>query len=336
MIKKTILYPAVIFLAVAASCAAPQKKGMDEAVQPFVYERQDRNAAVHVVLIGLDGWGAYYVPKSDMPTVKRMIACGSSSMRVQSVLPTNSWPNWSSMFMGAPPEVHGCVDTGGEPRFDSPVRDRYGFFPTIFALLKEQADDAPPEDRFPEAAPSKNMTALFYEWDKIGLLCPAGAADTTEHVAGLSADPDAVEKIARYITEQKPEFTVVVFNEPDSVGHSKRHGSPEYYAKLRELDGYIARLENAVRSGGFYGDTVFILTSDHGGWLWGHGFNLPRQRTIPLIVYGKNIRRGFTIPRQTGIYDIAPTIAAIFGRTPPSAWTGRAIGEIFIEEVSAK
>jgi predicted AlkP superfamily pyrophosphatase or phosphodiesterase len=220
------------------------------------------------------------------------------------------------MFLGAPPEIHGYTDNGdGGPFFAGPVRDHFGFFPTIFAVLKSRQFES----------------SVFYEWDRIGFLCPPQATETIEHIADLSANPQAVEHIALYITGRRPAFTVIVFNEPDSVGHAKRHGSPEYYATLRELDAYIARIEQAVQTGGFYEDTVFILTSDHGGWLWGHGFNTPRQRTIPLILYGKNIRRGFVIPGQVNIYDIAPTIAAIFRVDSPPVWTGRALKEVFTE-----
>ena len=33
--------------------------------------------AKHVVLIGLDGWGAYSVEKAEMPNVKKLMAKGS-------------------------------------------------------------------------------------------------------------------------------------------------------------------------------------------------------------------------------------------------------------------
>jgi predicted AlkP superfamily pyrophosphatase or phosphodiesterase len=347
MIKKapvTLIMPVVPVIVILAgillftACASEQKKPWDgdiirhEYSEPFNGESFDSELPhsggsvdgersgekTHVVLIGLDGWGACYLPKAEMPVVKRMMAEGSSTLKARSVLPTNSWPNWSSMFSGAPPEIHGYTDNeGGEPFFTGPVRDKFGFFPTIFALVKS---------RYPESP-----AALFYEWDRIGFLCPPRAVETIEHIADLSADPQAVERIAVYITEHRPVFTVVVFNEPDSVGHAKRHGSPEYYATLKELDAHIARIERAVKAGGFYEDTVFILASDHGGWLWGHGFNTPKQRTIPLILYGKNIRRGFVIPGQVNIYDIAPTIAAIFGIDAPPVWTGHALKKVLTE-----
>lgn len=306
------------------ACASEQKTPWDGEITDYEYGELPFDAEqqnIHVVLIGLDGWGAHYLPKAEMPTVRRMISEGSSTLKAQCVLPTYSWPNWSSMFLGAPPEVHGYIDNENDkPFFAGPVRDQFGFFPTIFAVLKSRQFES----------------SVFYEWDRIGFLCPPQAAETIEHIADLSANPKAVERVALYITEHRPAFTVIIFNEPDSIGHAKRHGSPEYYATLKRLDAYIACIEQAVQDGGFYEETVFILTSDHGGLFWGHGTNTPSQRTIPLILYGKNIRQGFVIPGKVNIYDIAPTIAAIFEVDAPQVWTGRTLKEIFNRGVFKK
>ena len=50
----------------------------------------------HVILIGLDGWGAYSVPKANMPNVKKLMDNGSYSLEVRSILPSSSAPNWAA------------------------------------------------------------------------------------------------------------------------------------------------------------------------------------------------------------------------------------------------
>ncbi|MDR2313861.1 MAG: alkaline phosphatase [Spirochaetaceae bacterium] len=248
-----------------------------------------------VVFIGLDGWGAAYLPRADMPVVKRMIRGGASSVKVLSVLPTNSAPNWSSLFRGAPPEYNGAKN-----------------FPSIFSLLQEQGGG--------------KKAAFFYEWSGLEHICDGDAADKR---GNIETDMKTAGEIAAYIIEKKPYLTAIVFNEPDSTGHSGGWGSAAYYAKLAELDALIAVIEQGVRDAGIYQDTVFVLSADHGGIFWGHGFNSPRQREIPLIVYGDGIRKGYTIPSPLSICDIAPTMALILGLRPPPQWTGRPLGEIF-------
>ena len=56
--------------------------------------------AKHVVLIGLDGWGAYSVNKAEMPNVKKLMEEGSYTLKKRSVLPSSSAVNWASMYMG--------------------------------------------------------------------------------------------------------------------------------------------------------------------------------------------------------------------------------------------
>ena len=62
--------------------------------------------AKHVVMLGLDGWGAYSVNKAEMPNVKKLMEEGSYTLKKRSVLPSSSAVNWASMYMGAGPELH--------------------------------------------------------------------------------------------------------------------------------------------------------------------------------------------------------------------------------------
>ena len=56
--------------------------------------------AKHVVLIGLDGWGAYSVDKADMPNVKKLMEEGSYTLKKRSVLPSSSAVNWLPCIWG--------------------------------------------------------------------------------------------------------------------------------------------------------------------------------------------------------------------------------------------
>jgi predicted AlkP superfamily pyrophosphatase or phosphodiesterase len=249
----------------------------------------------HVVFIGLDGWGANFVSKADMPTVKRMIAGGASTMECWNVLPTNSWPNWSSLFSGAPPELRTQEN-----------------FPSIFSILKEQQPE--------------KTAVFFYEWGDLVRIFTAGSTDMR---GGLQSNAESAQAVAAYIKDKKPAFTAVVFNEPDSTGHSQRWGTAKYYAKLTEMDALVALIEQGVKDAGIYDTTVFMLSADHGGVLWGHGFNTPRQRRIPLIIYGSGIKENFVIP-PASICDIAPTMALLLGLKMPPQWTGRPLEEILL------
>ncbi|MCL1813002.1 MAG: alkaline phosphatase [Treponema sp.] len=257
--------------------------------------------AEHIVFIGLDGWGGAYVSKANMPTVKRMIAGGASSMDMRCILPSISWPNWATLFCGTPPEQR----NGETDNNVSSIMD----YPTIFTLVK-----------------NRNRTRIFfYEWDALYYICTDEEAEKVRITSSL----ESAQKAAAYIIEKKPVFTAVAFNEPDSTGHKKRWGSRAYYDKLAELDSFIAIIEQAVKDAGIYDSTVFIVSADHGGDVFGHGQNFKKHRQIPIVIYGRGIKNGYTIPAPLSICDIAPTMAAIMGLDVPSTWMGRPLKEVF-------
>ena len=303
--KNTILRLLFLLYALflASSCSTTSRGNAVLQEYPFA---ENNAEAQHLVFIGLDGWGSAYVKKADMPTVKRMILGGASSLDVLCVMPSISWPNWSSLFFGAAPQQR----TGHtEPNAPENIVDN---FPSVFSLVKN-------------SNPGKAQSVFFYEWSELYKICSSETAETLE----IESNLESTQKIAAYIVEKKPAFTAIVFNQPDSTGHSKRWGSAVYYAKLAELDSYIAIIEQAVKDAGIYESAVFILSADHGGTFWGHGYNIPKQRKIPLIIYGPGIKNGFLIPSPLSICDIAPTMAAIMGLKAPPEWTGRPLKEIF-------
>lgn len=98
----------------------------------------------HVILIGLDGWGAYSVPKAhDIPNIKNMMEHGAYTLKKRSVLESSSAINWASMFNGACTEQHGYTEWGSRtPEIPSAIVNSRGIFPTIYSILYEQHPEA--------------------------------------------------------------------------------------------------------------------------------------------------------------------------------------------------
>lgn len=266
----------------------------------------------HVVLIGLDGWGAYSVPKADMPTVKALMKDGSYTLESRSVLPSSSACNWASMIMGAGPELHGFT-TWGSTKPDLPSREltHYGLFPTVIGLLRDQK-------------PASEI-GYIYEWGGMAHLCEKAAVDHFVQTKGAETSKNAAD----YIKAKKPTFTMIAFDQPDGVGHSKGHDTDAYYETLKEMDGYIAEIVNAVKEAGIYDETIFIVTADHGGVDKGHGGKTMAEMQIPFIVCGKNVKAGHEITSSVMQFDTAATIAYIFGLKRPQVWIARPVTEIF-------
>lgn len=276
-----------------------------------------RQKAKHVVLIGLDGWGAYSVPKADIPTIKQLMADGSYTLEKRSALPSSSAINWASMFMGAGPELHGYTQWGSKtPELPSRELNEHGIFPTIFQLLRDAEPDA--------------EIGCLYEWAGIKYLVDTLALSHHAQAPDYNKYPEALCGMAEtYIKEKKPHLLAVCFDNPDHVGHKAGHDTPEYYAKLKELDGYVARIVQAVKDAGMLKQTIFILTADHGGIDKGHGGKTMQEMQTPFIISGKNVRKGLEFRESMMQYDVASTIAYIFDLEQPQVWIGRPMKQVF-------
>lgn len=297
-IGKLICALALLFLCADASFAAKGK-------------------AKHVVLIGLDGWGAYSVGKADMPVVKKLMADGSYTLKKRSVLPSSSAVNWASMYMGAGPELHGYTEWGSQtPELPSRVIGKDGIFPTVFGLLRE--------------ADPKAEIGCICEWAGIRYVVDTLALNYDKHVAEASKDPKATSRYAvEYIKKAHPTLVNIVFDNPDHVGHASGHDTPEYYAKLAELDGYVGEIIEAVKEAGMLDETIFIVSADHGGINKGHGGKTMQEMETAFIISGKGVKKGYEFTESMMQFDVASTIAYIFGLKQPQVWIGRPMTQVF-------
>lgn len=83
----------------------------------------------------------------------------------------------------------------------------------------------------------------------------------------------------------------------------------------------------ATKDAGIYDETVFIISSDHGGIDKGHGGITLREMETPLVMAGPGISNTGRLKSAVMQTDIAPTIAALLRLSVPQAWTGRPISE---------
>ena len=273
--------------------------------------------AKHLIYIGLDGWGSYSMPKADMPNVQSLMEGGCYTLQKRAVNPSSSAPNWASMFMGAGPELHGYTQWGSKtPELPSRVILKNNIFPTIFQIYRDADANA-------EIGVIADWAGIKYLVDTLSVSHWAQGPDFNKYPTRLT------EMAETYIKERKPSLFAVIYDNPDHVGHQSGHDTPEYYKVLTELDRYIGRIIEATKQAGIYDDTIFIVTSDHGGVKKGHGaLTLPEVET-PFIIFGKNIKSMGEFSESMMQYDVASTMAYILGLRQPQVWIGRPMTQVF-------
>lgn len=276
-----------------------------------------KQRAKHVVLIGLDGWGAYSVPKAEMPNLALLMKQGSYTLKKRTVLPSSSAPNWAAMFMGASTEIHGYTTWGSRtPEIPSPVVNEHGIFPTVFSVARKSHPKA--------------EIGVLYEWEGIKYLVDTLALSYHAQGVPTTEQPDKLCAMAEeYIKTRHPELLAVCFDEPDHTGHSVGHDTPEYYVMLKRLDSYIGRILGAISDAGIMDETVVIVTSDHGGIDKNHGGITLMEMETPFVISGRGIKKNNEITDVMMQYDVASTIAAVLGLEQPQAWIGRPVKGLF-------
>jgi arylsulfatase A-like enzyme len=102
------------------------------------------------------------------------------------------------------------------------------------------------------------------------------------------------------------------------------------------VDESLGRIMTALERAGTLDNTVIVFTSDHGYFYGEHGLNEERRLAyeetirIPLLVrYPSRVTAGSTPGEMALTIDLAPTLLALAGLTPPKTMDGRSLVPLF-------
>lgn len=280
-------------------------------------QREDKAPAgiKHVFVVGIDAMSTQGMEKASTPTMDYLIKNGAICRSVRTVIPSSSSPNWASMLAGAGVEAHGITSNSWTPANYSvkPVGiTDYGMFPTIVEVVRKQLPDA--------------KIGMIYHWSGFGNLFEKNVANVDK---SYETQQKTAEALADYIRTEKPAFTFTQLDDVDHYGHKYGHMTEKYLACIEKADQCVGMVLKAVRDAGIEDESLIIVVADHGGIGYSHGGESWEEMTVPFILYGKNIKKGFEIQQQTYMFDVAPTIAYALGLNVPYAWTGRPISSAF-------
>jgi arylsulfatase A-like enzyme len=103
--------------------------------------------------------------------------------------------------------------------------------------------------------------------------------------------------------------------------------SAPYLAAIERSDRALGGLLAALDQVGVRDQYVVLFLSDHGGHDRHHGSDSPEDLTIPWILNGPGVRRGYAILRPVQITDTAATIAHLLNLPRPAEWEGQPVLE---------
>jgi arylsulfatase A-like enzyme len=104
-----------------------------------------------------------------------------------------------------------------------------------------------------------------------------------------------------------------------------------YYGMVAQLDHAIGRVLAALEATGQAGETLVIVTTDHGELLGDHQmlFKGPLHYDgllrVPLVVRGPRVAAGVTVRAPVGLVDLAPTVLDLAGVGAARPLDGRSL-----------
>jgi arylsulfatase A-like enzyme len=314
--------------------------------EPVIHDLDAYGRAKGIVLVSIDTLrrdhvGAYGYRA---PTTPRLDALAREGMIADDAVSVSSWtlPSHLSMLTSVDPAVHGGTDL------------RHGFgerVPTLPALLRSAgyATQAVTSHLY-----VSGVYGLDQGFDRLDFHQDRRATDVANRAIDLVDrfgdrpfflflhfydphwhydPPEAVRALfakpyAGAITGHWRDFSA---RTPAQVSRADLdHLLALYDAEIRYTDDEVGRLLDHLAARGALRNTLVLVTSDHGEEFLEHG-SWEHQKTlyeevirVPLIAHGPGVAaRRETAP--VSLLDVAPTILAWAGLTPPLSFQGRSL-----------
>ena len=237
---------------------------------------------------------------ADIPVAQEIMKKSACTLSAGTVFPSVTLPCHVSLFHSVTPERHGTTTNVYMPQ----VRPIRGLCEVLKDFNKRSAFFYNWEDIRDVSRPNSLTRSSFYSGRRLGY-----------KEAGEMLTDEAIDYLKKFDTD----FTFVYFGLSDWAGHNFGWMSEEYMHALRDSWNNMKKIMEALGD-----EYTYIITSDHGGHDRTHGFDIPEDMTIPIIINGEGFEAGSEIG-DANIIDIAPTITKLIGVIPDEDWEGKSL-----------
>ena len=231
---------------------------------------------------------------------QKIIKKSTYTMNAQTVYPSVTLPCHISLFHSVKPDRHGTTTNIYTPQ----VRPIDGLCEVLKKADKQSAIFFNWEEIRDVSRPNSIARASFYAGKKIGY---------------LEAGEKLTDELIDYVKSYETDFAFLYFGYTDWAGHKFGWMGNEYMSAMQSCWNNIEKVMTELGD-----EYTYIITADHGGHDRTHGYDIPEDMTIPVILCGKDFEEGKII-ENVSIIDIAPTIAKLLGTEPDEEWEGKSL-----------
>lgn len=289
-------------LTATASQTATQTATPTESFTPTVSPTFAPSAR-RVMIVSIDGLRPDAIFPASMSNLITLMQSGAYSLGAQTVFPSLTLVAHASMLSGLCPAKHGLL-------WNEYIPNR-GY--AQGTSLMDLAHTAGLE------------TIMYVGSDKIRQIIEPASIDRFVHIEG--SDSVLVENLAANFPQ---DFGILFVHllATDIAGHESSWNSQHQLNTIHLADEALGMLLAELDARTLRGETLIIVTSDHGGYGRGHGTEIREDMTIPWVVSGPGIQPK-TLETRVHTMDTAATAAFALGLPIPADWDGVPIFEAF-------
>jgi len=256
-----------------------------------------------VVIVSIDGLRPDAIFPASMSNLITLMQNGAFSLGAQTVFPSVTLVAHASMLTGLCPSKHGLL-------WNEYLPER-GY--------------APGTDLFDLAHAADLKTVMYVSSGKIRQIVEPASIDRFIYIE----DRDAVvmgSLLAHFPQDFGLLFVHLVAT--DIAGHASGWMSEHQINTIHLADEALGMLLEELDARNLRGETLIIVTSDHGGLGNAHGTDAREDMTIPWVVAGPGIQPK-TLTTLVHTIDTAATAAFALGLPIPADWDGVPVYEAF-------
>lgn len=237
---------------------------------------------------------------TNIESAQKIIRKSTYTMNAQTVVPSVTLPCIISLFHSVNPDRHGTTTNTYTPQ----VRPIDG----LGEVLKRAGKEC----------------AVFFDWEEVRDVSRPNSIAHSAFYAGkrigyIETGKKLTDELIDYAKNYKLDFAYLHLALTDWTGHKFGWMGEEYMAAMESSWNNIEKIMNELGD-----EYTIIITADHGGHDRTHGYEIPEDMTIPVMLCGESFEKGKQI-ENVSLIDIAPTIAKLFGAEPDEEWEGKSL-----------
>ena len=253
----------------------------------------------HVVIISFDGLRPDAIDAAKAPVLQRLRREGAVADNARTISPSVTLPSHASMLSGLKPARH-------KVNWNSYQPDRGHIKAPTCQDIAHKAGLG---------------TALIVGKKKLVQLARPGMVDFVKQPGYWSMDVAPIA--AAYLAKRQPALMFVHFSDPDGAGHKYGWMTPQQLDAIAKADASLGQIIKRIETtDGLRGQTLVIITADHGGHGKSHGSKRIEDMKIPWIAWGAGVKPG-RHQEPVVTYDTAATALYALGLPVPKHWDGK-------------